>query len=265
MKHILVPIGISNKAVNTLNYAVEMAAHFGATVYVADAYPPVAAPATSMANVKGILAEKSFVRLKEIVAQVPTKGVSIHIVQQGTSDLLTTVKELHKKIRIDLIVVAPLSNDTNEEVFLGPVAGSVIKRTSIPVWVAPFNKDYAPTKKFLLAFKRGRIASTDMLDPLRHFVSKDHAQVHGLLVKTPGHTAEDWEIGPEIKAISTRFSTTENATIYQGVLEHFQSVAPDVLCVFRRKRGFFEKLWEPDVVLKRDFYCSTPLLVLKNQ
>ncbi len=264
MKRILVPIGISNNATKTLAYAVDLAADFGATVYVADAYPTTPAPATSMANVKGILAEKSFNRLREIVAQVTDKGVPIQIVQQATSDLLETVKQLHKKIGLDLIVVAPLSNNSNEEVFLGPVAGSMIKRTAIPVWVVPSTRTYSPPKKFLLAYKRGTLASANMLAALQQFQSQYQSTVHGLLVKTPGHQAEEGRIAPEIQTISETLTTTVNATIYQGVLEHFQSIAPDVLCVFRRKRGFFEKLWEPDVVLKKDFYCSVPVLVLKN-
>jgi hypothetical protein len=48
-------------------------------------------------------------------------------------------------------------------------------------------------------------------------------------------------------------------------LEHFQANQPQMLVVFKRARGFFEKLWEPDVIYKKDFYCKVPLLVLKNK
>jgi hypothetical protein len=37
------------------------------------------------------------------------------------------------------------------------------------------------------------------------------------------------------------------------------------LVTFKRERGFFEKLWEPDIIYKKDFYCKVPLLVLKNK
>jgi hypothetical protein len=50
-----------------------------------------------------------------------------------------------------------------------------------------------------------------------------------------------------------------------GVLEHFQANQPDMLVVFKRERGFFEKLWETDIVFKKDFYCTLPLLILKNK
>ena len=50
--------------------------------------------------------------------------------------------------------------------------------------------------------------------------------------------------------LSTQMSMTENVTTYLGVLEHFQAKQPDLLCVFRRKRGFFKKLWEKTTIPK---------------
>jgi hypothetical protein len=38
-----------------------------------------------------------------------------------------------------------------------------------------------------------------------------------------------------------------------------------MLVAFKRERGFFEKLWETDIIFKKDFYCTVPLLVLKNK
>jgi len=38
-----------------------------------------------------------------------------------------------------------------------------------------------------------------------------------------------------------------------------------LLCVVRRKRGFFAKLWEKNSILKKDFHSSTlPVLVLSG-
>jgi hypothetical protein len=56
-----------------------------------------------------------------------------------------------------------------------------------------------------------------------------------------------------------------NATTYQGILEHYKSFDPDLLCVVRRKRGIFSKLWEGDTILKKDFYVSSmPVLILSG-
>jgi hypothetical protein len=84
-------------------------------------------------------------------------------------------------------------------------------------------------------------------------------------VITPDTDDSDLEHDAALKALENNCTTTENATIYQGVLEHFQSNNPDMLCVIRRKRGFFQKLWETSAVMKKDFYTSKPLLILSGQ
>ncbi|WP_367186844.1 hypothetical protein [Maribacter confluentis] len=62
--------------------------------------------------------------------------------------------------------------------------------------------------------------------------------------------------------ISSQMTFTQNQTTYLGVLEHFQAQHPDLLCVFRRKRGFFKKLWEKSTISKAEFYAPVPVLVL---
>ena len=70
------------------------------------------------------------------------------------------------------------------------------------------------------------------------------------------------EIDDKLKSLSEEVQTSENTTTFEGVLEHFQEHNPDILIVFRRKRGFFTKLWEKNIILKREFRCSIPLLIL---
>jgi hypothetical protein len=86
-----------------------------------------------------------------------------------------------------------------------------------------------------------------------------------LLVKVPGFANRNHQISDEVLKRAEQLLYSENATVYQGVLEHFQAYQPDMLVVFKRERGFFEKLWEPDLIYKKDFYCTVPLLVLKNK
>jgi nucleotide-binding universal stress UspA family protein len=264
MKNILVPVGTAATAGPTLVYALQMAQDFGATVYVADAEPQSVNP-THIGNIKSLLHKKSDDRIKQLIAEVNTSIAPVKLVEQTGKELVEMVRQLDVQIGLDLIVVSPYSNNINDEVFLGTVSGSMIKKTSIPVWVAPIASEYKTPKRFLLAFKRAAVANATTLAPLKKMVKQYDAKVNALLVKTPDSNSKDWEVGPKMKSLDAPLTTTTNATVYQGVLEHFQATAPDVLCVFKRKRGFFEKLWEPNVVLKKDFYCSIPLLVLKSE
>ena len=129
----------------------------------------------------------------------------------------------------------------------------------------PDGYKYSPIKNILVAFKSGVVKSKTALKPLNFMVDTFHPKVNLLLVKTPNYTDEDLVINKDLNKLKSSLTITENATTFQGVLEHFIENDPDMLCVFRRKRGFFKKLWEKSTILKEEFHTSIPLLILKGK
>jgi len=263
MQHILVPIGVSRFAPTILAYALEFAKPFKSTVYVIDAYPQHSSLAT-LSNVNAKLEKENHARIKKMVKEIAPKSDNVKIVS-SERDLVGTIKKLNTTIGLDLIITAPLNNEINNEVFLGRIAGSVIKRTTVPVLVAPLEKPFDPPTKMLMAFKTGEIKSSSILDPLVNIQDQFNSILRLLLVKVPGFANRNHQVSDEVLKRAEQLLYSENATVYQGVLEHFQAYQPDMLVVFKRERGFFEKLWEPDLIYKKDFYCTVPLLILKNK
>lgn len=99
-----------------------------------------------------------------------------------------------------------------------------------------------------------------------HFIAqKFQPKIDLLLVKTPDYTEDDMVLDKELEKVKNSLTITENPTTFQGVLENLNSFKPDLLCVFRRKRGFFKKLWEKSTILKSEFYTTVPLLILKGK
>lgn len=262
MKSILVPIGISSNAENTLDYALALAHHYGAQVYVMDSY--TAKSPSHLGNIKNIIHKNNFERVKEIIQSIDSKGIAIQLVQYE-GDLLSAIASLDKKVQLDLIVMGRTPNTLDDKIFLGSSSGKIVKHTEIPVWLVPAETTFAPPKKALFAFKSGRVKGDRSLDVLKSISKEFKTAIQLLLVKTPGNNRKDHQIDHEIVELSDSMISTENATVYQGVLEHFQSVEPDLLTVFARKRGFFEKLIESGSISKKDFYTTKPLLVLKNR
>ena len=263
MKNILVPLGISDNAQNTLAYAIDLAVTSQAKLYVMDTFNPSFTNA-HLLNVKDAMGSRNRQRIKALIQQVDSKGVTIQMASYE-GDSLSAIAALDKQVALDLIVTGPVPNADDEAVFLGPTAGRVVKKTEIPVLIVPEGAAFQPPKKALFAFKRGRIKGDRSLTPLRYFQDQFQTVLELLLVKVPDQSRKEQQIDHEIVELSDRMTSTENGTVYQGVLEYFQSVQPDLLIVFARKRGFFEKLIESDVVLKKDFFTKTPLLVLKNR
>ncbi len=261
MKNILVPIGPSDNAVFTLQYAIDFAKEFNSNVYVMEAFSVVSAPSGALGNVADKVTESSKEHMKSVLAKVDNKGVAIKLVVYN-GGVVDGIKGFDKELGIDLIIIASRSNSVNEEYYLGNTTGKIIKQTDIPALVIPMGAKYSQFDKIMTAFKSGVLKRNRILKRLQEIRIKFNSEVSLLLVKTPGYTDEDLRINASLMDLSSKVVITENATTFQGVLEHFQAANPDLLCVFRRKRGFFRKLWGKNTILKKEFFVPIPVLVL---
>ncbi|KQC30721.1 universal stress protein [Flagellimonas eckloniae] len=260
MNNILVPIGTSPNSSNTLQYAIDFAANFGAKVFVMDVFT-VTSGTGSLANVEEKVARSSKERLKEIIDKTDTKAIEIKVATYN-GDIISGLKSIDKEIGIDLIIIAPRSNAIEDELYLGNTSGRIVKQTNIPTLIVPKGTVFKPVKRIMTAFGSGIVKRNRILNPLIAIKDKFRAEVSLLLVKRPGYSEEDLQVNTALLDLSQQLNMTEHATTYLGVLEHFQKEQPDMLCVFRRKRGFFKKLWEKNTVPKSEFFVSIPVLVL---
>lgn len=261
MKNILVPIGTSSTAHETLQYAVDFATEFSANIFVMEVFSVISAGAGNLGNVSGKVEKNSKERIKDVISKVDAKKITIKIATYN-GDIVDGLKGIDKEIGIDLIIVSPRSNAIKEELYLGNTSGKIIKRANIPTLIVPKGAVFKPYGSILTAFKSGIVKRERILRPLKTIKKQFKSKLNLLLVKTPGYTDEDLKVDTSLLDISTQMSMTENATTYLGVLEHFQAKQPDLLCVFRRKRGFFKKLWEKNTIPKAEFFAPIPVLVL---
>ncbi|MBT8281156.1 MAG: universal stress protein [Muriicola sp.] len=260
MKNILVPIGTSPNANETLQYAVDFAAQFSSRVYVMEVFN-VTSGAGKLANITAKVEKSGKERLKEVIGMVDAKDVDIKIATYN-GDLIDGLKEIDEEIGIDLLIIAPRSNDIKEELYLGHTSGRMIKRTEIPTLIVPKGTKFSPFKIVLTGFKSGVLKRKRILNPLIQIKNKFDSDIHLLLVKTPGYTDKDLQVNTALMDISSQLTLAEHATTYLGILEHIQLHSPDLLCVFRRKRGVFTNLWEKNTIYKAEFSAKIPVLVL---
>ncbi|GGG38236.1 hypothetical protein GCM10011414_04480 [Croceivirga lutea] len=260
MNNILVPLGTSSNAHKTLQYAIDFAKDFGANIYVMEVFSfTTAAGNLGRAEEKVAMANKE--HAKEIIKQVDTKGLDIKVATYN-GEIIDGLNTLNEELAIDLVILSPRSNEVNEEMYLGRTSGKIVKKTNVPLLIVPKGTEYKPLKNILVAFKSGIVKRNKVLQPLTTIKNKFKAEIELLLVKTPGYSEEDLQINTALLDLSKNVSISENQTTYLGVLEHFHSKQPDMLCVFRRKRGFFKKLWEKSTISKSEFFAPVPVLVL---
>lgn len=263
MKNILVPVGSNDHAINTLQYAIDFAEVVKAKIYLVHVY---SSPKISggILKVDQILERDSKAVLKDHLKSVDSKNVEIITSTLKGYTVIDTLKQLNKLLKIDLIIASTKNDGADENIFLGKITGNIIKDTKVPVLIIPKNVTFKPIKKILMTIKSGSIKSVTTLDLLDKIKNTFSSTINLLQVKTPKLDAKDLELNNTLEGLIDKLIPTTNATVYQGVLEFLHDENPDMLCVIRRKRGFFKKLWENDRIKKVDFDSSIPLLVLKG-
>jgi len=263
MKNILVPIGNNVDALNTLQYAIDFAEAVQARIYMIHVYSSPNVGGT-LVNVDQLMARESRQILKEHINNVDIKNVEIVTSTLKGHSVVDTLKQLNKLLKIDLIISSTKNDTTDESIFIGKITGNIIKDTKVPVLIIPAGVKFKPIKKILMTIKSGSITSVSTLDVLEKIKRTFSSKIHLLQVKTPRIDAADLELNETLKGLIDKHIPTTNATVFQGVLQFLNVENPDMLCVIRRKRGFFKKLWENDSVKKIDFDSNIPLLVLKG-
>ena len=262
MKNILVPVGSSKNAVSHLQYAIDFAKAIDSKVYVVQVYN-VYTKAGTMIKIDHILQRESKEFLDNLVSKIDRKGVEV-FTRTFKGNLIDTLELASEKAKIDLFLIEPRTNSDVEEVFLGKTSGKIIKQTEIPALIVPEGYVFKPIEHILMAVKSALIRKENTLFPLKSIKENFSAKVDLLLVKTPYHNDNDFDVNEDLSNLITNTIKTENATTFQGVLEHYKSYNPDMLCVVRRKRGFFAKKWEKNEILKKDFHSFIPVLVLSG-
>jgi len=262
MKTILVPLGNSDKAINTLQYAIDYASVCGAKIYVIQVYG-LANATYALKKMDSILEEDSKKELAHILSKVDTKNIEI-VSKPVKGPITDSIARIAKQLNVDLVIASAKNSSTDSSIYLGPITGGLVKNTELPMIIIPKGYIFKPIKNILLGLKSGVIRHSHVLDPLQNVQSVFKAKVNLLHVITPNNTEDDNTLDPQFKAVANTIIKSENATVFQGVLEHLLGVNPDMLCVIRRKRGFFSRLWEQNSIKKVDFESRIPLLVLKG-
>ena len=263
MKNILLPLGNNDLSETNIQYVIELARLVKAKLYISKLFKEVP---RSGGLLKGnpTVSKITEQEIDTIISKYDIEGLKVVSKPLEGDDWVEAVGKFHQKTNVDLIVLTPKHHDINEENFLGVVSGALLKKTEIPVLIVPDDYVFKPIGRILMAVKSGIVNDPRVLQPLKDIKKSSKAEVRLLQVKTPNYLKEDSEFNNTLGEIVSSYKSSENATLFQGLLEHLNENKPDMICVFRRKRGFFIKLWEDEAIKKVDFESRIPLLVLKE-
>lgn len=262
MKTILVPLGNSDNAINTLQYAIDFASEINARIYIVHVFG--SAKATGLLrNIDDFVEHRTKEEIADILSKVEIKNLDIEaITAQGK--ILDIIENASKELDVDLIISSANITSADSSLYVGAITGELVKKTNLPILIIPMGYKFKPFTNTLIGLRSGVIRKSNVLKPLEFLVDSFKMEVNLLHVITPHNNEADNTLHENFKTISSSISTSENATVFQGVLEHLNEINPDLMCVIRRKRGFFKKLWTSSSIKKIDFESRIPLLILKG-
>ena len=263
MRKLLVPIDFSGNSINALKQAFVVAERLEAKLYVVHAYRALKR-ADTMINVNKLLKEEAERKLEKLVESLQNStGISIKT-KTTKGKTVKAVEKYARKIGADLIIVGAQGETNDPTVFLGPIAGGLIKKTEIPVLIIPNKYILTKVDRILFTLKSLEVKQDDQLMPLVKLSDKFGAKIQLLQIQTPDIQPGDLVVGHRIKALNAPIDSIEATTIYDGLKSYLEENHFDLICVMRRRRKFLELLLTPDQTRKTTFDSDLPMLVLRG-
>ncbi len=265
MRKILVPTDFSKAADKALDWAIELAHQYGSTICLLHIYQ-VPAPAGYVLSVEGAIrggAEKDMAtRLQYTSDKLGRGGVVETKIHKGyTVPFITDIAERNE---FDLIVMGMKGTSALREVFLGSMAKGVLQSTKVPLLVVPLDVAIQPIKKIVFAVDDEGISSHKVVWPLTKIAKSNQANI---MVYHLDRGEKDSGIDPTIdlflEGIETTYHIeTEEGKIHDSISHFVEANAADMLCLIRREKGFFARIFHPSTTRKEIFRCEVPLLIL---
>jgi nucleotide-binding universal stress UspA family protein len=266
MKKILVPTDFSPVADNALKHAIEIASKFKSELYLYHVYtfdrfnydlnfPEDEQPFTEKVN-------RSMNRTKQkFMEKITQNGLSIQtFVEQD--DIFSLFGRKVLKHGIDLIVMGSNGASGLSKVIFGSVATTALEMAKVPVLIFSPNHSFRSLENIVLAIDDKEVSS-NVLSPLQKMAFKFGAKVTVLNVNAGSGRYAYKMTDLYLNGVETAYREVPiSKSINESINEFIGKSDCDLLCMVRREKGFFERLFNKSITKTQAFNSQVPLLVL---
>lgn len=276
MKKILVPIDFSPISMNSLEYALEIAAKHNSAIEVLHIYkfpePGHYMPEhlfTMVSNNEEANASAAFIeyvknsspRVHELMGKV---AVNFNIYMGFVPDAIITHAKDNK---FDLIVMGTTGASGAKAAFFGSIAGEVMENAYCPVLAIPENAKFngvirkiAVTSDFTEEDKKVFNYILDWSQPFNAEVKCFHVDLN--------HTEQFTKKMDKLAANYTGneragFSVVDESNLQQGIEKFVQEENIDVLAMLIHKRSFFRELFHYSQAKNLSYHTNLPILAVQ--
>lgn len=265
MKNILVPVDFSENSRNAVSYAVEIATRFRSHIHLLHTYRVPAKTGAFISLDQYILDDvrPDMQRLEEWVGE--RAPVSSGILRDT---LPHAVAILSAQMSTRLIVMGTQGASGLKEIFIGSNTAAVLNQSAVPMLVIPAGFEFRPIRTIVFAVDDFDISSLQVVAPLTRLAKGMQSRV---LVYHLNEEGSDSGVDPSVDIFldgvehSFHFETEAGAGLNERINAFVRESQADLLCMVRRPRGFFERLFRGSVTRKEVFHSPVPLLVLMER
>lgn len=272
MKKIIVPVDFSPASSNAALFAGELAAFYGAEIWLYHTYEtPVAISEFAYPlfdtnelqkaadNELELLKEKTLNNLRTKVT-INTKA-EMSLLQDGLT-------ELCDELQPDLVVMGISGKDALTQLLIGSNTIKAVHYLKYPVLVVPPKATFIPVRKLGFACDYREIATTTPVPLLKKIVKDFNAELHILNIDfqnknfTSDEVHESFVLQDLIDDIKPEYHSIESADITEGINWFADKANLDWIVVIPKKHPVVQKMFSRSHTKHLLFHTHLPILCL---
>lgn len=276
VKKILVPVDFSTCSINALKIATELAKQQGAVIEIVNAFHMPAYPHADVIAADTIIqpiltdyeeqVEEQFDALPDQVPALKSVEYSTRRFVAPTKDAIYTCIE---KDGIDLIVMGTKGSHDQLEKLVGSISAEVIRFAQVPVLMIPEGVDVFDVKLIGFAADLHKIEDMRKLDILILFAQMTGAQIKIFHISPDRdeesiieNARERMKLLDSLDKVDHSYAWINNTEPLEGILDFVDSHDLDMLAMFPRHHGFWDRLLKSSITKKVAMSIKIPLLTI---
>ena len=269
MKKILVPTDFSDNANNALVFAIQLANRFDCAITLLHTYK-VYSTTGSFKSVKSYVEEDAARSLLELVEKYGDQLKNKDLLDSKLSygDPISLIANIAEKQGYSLIVMGTKGASGMLGEFMGSVTHGLVKKTITPILAIPENAPYHDFKQAVFAVDQRSISSPKVTAVLTQLMRKYEGVVRVYHLDTgKADVGIDPSVDMFLEGVTHSFHydlTGDPQKIPASIDQFSREYKADLLCLLRRRRGFFEQLFHRSTTSHEAFHSDIPVLILHD-
>lgn len=272
MKTIIVPVDFSTTSTNAAEFAGNLAAFYGAEIWLYHAYQiPIALsefayPVVDIAEMQKA-ADHELELLKEVTQNKLHRNIIINtkaemnLLHLGLNDFCSQLKP-------DMIVMGLSGKNALTRLIVGSNTIKTIYELTYPILIVPPKAEFIPVRKIGFACDYRQVVKTTPVALLKKIVVDFHAELHVMNVDSagsntnPAKAQESYLINELLRDTKAEFHSIEAGEVTDGINWFIDKSKLDWIVVIPKKHNLLEKVFKRSQTKELVFHTHVPILCI---